>query len=199
MSRTRPTSPGPVALQRLTLHSPTGLSDNRAGSASLSVGSSPDIVHLSQENSRQSSPFVTLSHSYSHKDRDRKANSGEAEEEEEVDFEDWAEEGAVGSDMPSDLKPHVQRQGSYLHQPLLSGDKQNGYESPSRSRNASANRQTSRFRERESDMAAKDDTRTRYTYAAIFLMISLVTFAVQTETAVYIQHSLEWNKAYCML
>lgn len=35
--------------------------------------------------------------------------------------------------------------------------------------------------------------------AGICLMISLVSFVVQTETAVYIQHELKWNKAYCML
>jgi len=27
----------------------------------------------------------------------------------------------------------------------------------------------------------------------------LISFAVQTETAVYIQHNLGWKKAYCML
>ena len=36
-------------------------------------------------------------------------------------------------------------------------------------------------------------------YAAFFLLVSLVSFVVQTETAVYIQHELKWNKAYCML
>ncbi|KAF1823799.1 uncharacterized protein K489DRAFT_318242 [Dissoconium aciculare CBS 342.82] len=102
--------------------------------------------------------------------------------------------------MPSDLKPQLNRAGSHLlHQPLLAGDKPQRYASPSRSRNASRTRQSSRFRERESQTATRDDTRTRYTYAAIFLVISLITFAIQTETAVYIQHTLKWNKAYCML
>ena len=41
--------------------------------------------------------------------------------------------------------------------------------------------------------------RKKYTYAAFFLFLSLVSFVVQTETAVYIQHELGWNKAYCML
>ncbi|RPB24284.1 hypothetical protein L211DRAFT_857266 [Terfezia boudieri ATCC MYA-4762] len=35
--------------------------------------------------------------------------------------------------------------------------------------------------------------------AVIALLISLMTFVVQTETAVYIQKNLGWNKAYCML
>jgi len=43
------------------------------------------------------------------------------------------------------------------------------------------------------------DTKKKYTYAAFFLGLSLVSFVIQTETAVYIQHELGWNKAYCML
>ncbi|KAI9669511.1 MAG: hypothetical protein M1829_005100 [Trizodia sp. TS-e1964] len=46
---------------------------------------------------------------------------------------------------------------------------------------------------------AKMATRKKYTYAAFFLFLSLVSFVVQTETAVYIQHTLGWKKAYCML
>jgi drug/metabolite transporter (DMT)-like permease len=42
-------------------------------------------------------------------------------------------------------------------------------------------------------------TRRKYYYAGFFLLLSLVSFVVQTETAVYIQHELKWDKAYCML
>jgi drug/metabolite transporter (DMT)-like permease len=35
--------------------------------------------------------------------------------------------------------------------------------------------------------------------AGIFLLLSLVSFVIQTETAVYIQHELGWKKAYSML
>ena len=42
-------------------------------------------------------------------------------------------------------------------------------------------------------------TRRKYYYASFFLVVSLISFVVQTETAVYIQHELKWNKAYCML
>ncbi|EOD45563.1 hypothetical protein GTA08_BOTSDO01503 [Neofusicoccum parvum] len=55
------------------------------------------------------------------------------------------------------------------------------------------------FHERDPDLEAKTATRKRYTYAAAFLVLSLISFAVQTETAVYIQHHLGWNKAYTML
>jgi len=100
-------------------------------------------------------------------------------------------------EMPSDLRPSAHRAGSHQHEPLLSGDKQQDYESPSRS--GPASRRPSTFRRRDSDAVVKSDTRKRYTYAAFFLLLSLISFAVQTETAVYIQHDLHWNKAYCML
>lgn len=58
----------------------------------------------------------------------------------------------------------------------------------------------STFREQDpSSTDAAAATKKRYTYAAVFLGISLVTFAVQTETAYYIQHALGWKKPYCML
>ena len=46
---------------------------------------------------------------------------------------------------------------------------------------------------------AKSATRTKYIYASFFLGVCLVSFVVQTETAVYIQRTLGWKKAYCML
>lgn len=56
------------------------------------------------------------------------------------------------------------------------------------------------FRSRSPKLQSPEDqTRRKYIYATIFLLISLVSFVVQTETAVYIQHELKWNKAYCML
>ncbi|KAJ4157437.1 hypothetical protein NW754_009081 [Fusarium falciforme] len=47
--------------------------------------------------------------------------------------------------------------------------------------------------------AAESSTRKKYTYAAFFLVISLVSFCVQTELSAYIQHDLGWDKAYCMM
>lgn len=46
---------------------------------------------------------------------------------------------------------------------------------------------------------AMKETRKTYKWAAFFLVLSLVSFVVQTETAVYIQHELGWSKAYAML
>lgn len=56
-----------------------------------------------------------------------------------------------------------------------------------------------RLRSRTPDYEAKNETRRKYLVAAAFLILSLVSFTVQTETAVYIQHELHWNKPYCML
>jgi hypothetical protein len=55
------------------------------------------------------------------------------------------------------------------------------------------------MRSRSPNTLAMLDTRKRYIYAAFFLVLSMIGFTVQTETAVYIQHELGWNKAYCML
>lgn len=49
------------------------------------------------------------------------------------------------------------------------------------------------------DAQALLETKKKYTYAAFFLGISLISFVIQTETAVYIQKDLGWDKAYCML
>ncbi|PHH81032.1 hypothetical protein CDD80_4336 [Ophiocordyceps camponoti-rufipedis] len=47
--------------------------------------------------------------------------------------------------------------------------------------------------------AAAAQARKKYTYAAFFLAVSLVTFAIQTELSAHIQHDLGWDKAYCMM
>ncbi|KAJ5126952.1 hypothetical protein N7448_007731 [Penicillium atrosanguineum] len=52
---------------------------------------------------------------------------------------------------------------------------------------------------RNSEYDAAQATRKKYMIAAGFLLLSLASFVVQTETAVYIQHELGWNKPYCML
>ncbi|KAF9886326.1 hypothetical protein FE257_011585 [Aspergillus nanangensis] len=46
---------------------------------------------------------------------------------------------------------------------------------------------------------AERATRRKYFIASGFLLLSLASFVVQTETAVYIQHELHWDKPYCML
>lgn len=171
-----PVRPGPS----LSLAPPDRFDDDTEGS---------DIVHLSKETSRQTSPSGEHT---AQLDRFKgRADRLEDEDKRSSDFGSWddaaAEEGE--DDMPSDLRPSH-------HQPLLPSDKaRQSYEGP----RPSASRRSSRFRERDPDDAARAATRKRYLYAGCFLLLSLVSFAVQTETAVYIQHNLHWNKAYCML
>ncbi|KAI2606291.1 uncharacterized protein GGS25DRAFT_382893 [Hypoxylon fragiforme] len=57
----------------------------------------------------------------------------------------------------------------------------------------------SALRSQSPDTQAKMAVRKKYTYAAIFLVVSLVSFCVQTELGRYVQHELGWDKAYCML
>ncbi|KAH8698509.1 putative DUF6 domain protein [Talaromyces proteolyticus] len=61
------------------------------------------------------------------------------------------------------------------------------------------NSRRSTFRSRTPDIDEKNLTRRKYLLASGFLLLSLISFVVQTETAVYIQHELHWNKPYCML
>lgn len=57
----------------------------------------------------------------------------------------------------------------------------------------------STLRSRSPATNARLAARKKYTYAAFFLVVSLISFCVQTELAAYVQHDLGWNKAYCML
>jgi hypothetical protein len=131
------------------------------------------------------------------------ASSGKQAVEESAGPDGWADwnntpstEDESDLDMPSDLRPSIDRQKS--HQPLLgSKDGQpSAYDSPPR---PPIVRRRSTFHERDPEIMAAQATRRRYTYAAFFLVLSLISFAVQTETAVYIQSQLHWEKAYCML
>jgi hypothetical protein len=118
-----------------------------------------------------------------------------ASPDDDLSFDDW-DESAPSHTMPSDLRPDVDRErdGRSLS-PLLGSHKRDdeGTESGTLSRS------THTFHERDPASQAHLETRKRYTYAAIFLALSLVSFTVQTETAVYIQHELKWEKPFCML
>ncbi|CDM28657.1 hypothetical protein DTO013E5_911 [Penicillium roqueforti] len=58
-------------------------------------------------------------------------------------------------------------------------------------------RPTIRSKSPERDAALA--TRKKYMVASGFLVLSLISFVVQTETASYIQNELHWKKPYCML
>ncbi|KAI9663832.1 MAG: hypothetical protein M1821_007322 [Bathelium mastoideum] len=188
----------------------------RDPSASSEALSSP--IHLSQLSSRQPSasrtPSPLTEQANFHDHRDQKEQDTEdlgdsVEGDGDDEWNAWDEEaplqpGDSGYDpnnMPSDLRPPYSRDGkSQSGQPLLGSSIHNGYEGGSAMPGPRlSTRKSTTFRERDPEERAKDATRTRYTYAAGFLLLSLVSFAVQTETAVYIQHDLGWKKAYCML
>ncbi|SPN97372.1 related to DUF6 domain protein [Cephalotrichum gorgonifer] len=75
---------------------------------------------------------------------------------------------------------------------------------PTRSSSTHSNRRP--FLSRRSTMRsvspselAREAARRKYSYAAFFFLLVLVSFAVQTELSAYIQGDLGWDKAYCML
>ena len=86
-------------------------------------------------------------------------------------------------------------------QPLLNGDilGRSSYDALNGSARPAFVARSSTFRSRDQDLEGKSATRKKYTYAGFFLLLSLVSFTIQTETAVYIQQTLGWQKAYCML
>jgi len=105
-------------------------------------------------------------------------------------------------DNEHDRKQNDDIVGHSSQQPLLDQYVERGRpgydtESPHRRPNTFTRRST--MRSRSPDTQAKLATKKKYTYAAFFLVLSLVSFVIQTETAVYIQHELKWDKAYCML
>ncbi|KAI9851150.1 MAG: hypothetical protein M1838_004359 [Thelocarpon superellum] len=86
------------------------------------------------------------------------------------------------------------------HLPLLHDDEDRGRQSYDDHDDAEARAvRRAQLRSRSPTTAAKLASTKKYTYAAGFLVLSLISFVIQTETAVYIQHTLGWNKAYCML
>jgi drug/metabolite transporter (DMT)-like permease len=109
----------------------------------------------------------------------------------------------------SSTHPSMHRPGgdlSHSQMPLLQEDKdhpERGRDSFQDTRGSARPEFASRrstFRSRSPSFAVPENqTRRKYIYAAFFLVLSLISFVIQTETAVYIQHTLKWKKAYCML
>lgn len=112
--------------------------------------------------------------------------------------EEWDDRPSEDYDyggMPSDLRPPFSRPiDGRSHQPLLAGNKPS-YDEPER---PTMSRSTT-FHERDPDLLAARAARQKYIYASFFLVLSLVSFVVQTETAVYVANELRWKKSYCML
>ncbi|KAH0848029.1 hypothetical protein AYO21_03607 [Fonsecaea monophora] len=123
----------------------------------------------------------------------------------DVNDEHRQDEEEDDDDMAGRTSMH-QPLGPESHEPLLGEDKHTNTrgrpESPSlhgSSRPALSSRRST-FRSRSPSYVQPEDmVRRKYIYASFFLILSLISFVVQTETAVYIQHELKWDKAYCMM
>ncbi|KAI1614360.1 hypothetical protein EDD36DRAFT_224702 [Exophiala viscosa] len=126
----------------------------------------------------------------------------------DTNVEEEDEEDEDEDDMS--VKPSMHRPtGPHSHVPLLAEDKLESRGRPDgpSPRGSQRLRTTqsfashrSTFRSRSPSYAQpKDVVRRKYMYASFFLVLSLASFVVQTETAVYIQHDLGWDKAYCMM
>ena len=155
---------------------------NRSSSPVLASGSSSRQVSRTRSSSRQ------------HRKPNGKASAlrePDSPTNSDLGFDDWDEHDAA---MPSDLRPSIDyHRDGRANAPLL------GRKTEDDTVDDGMVRSTHTFHERDPETQAKLDTKKRYTYAALLLALSLVSFTVQTETAVYIQHQLKWEKPYCML
>ena len=123
--------------------------------------------------------------------------------------QEYPSEGRFGSDQEfeeeeeeeemEDRPPMHRPTDGRSHMPLLKVERgRPSYDGEANTRPGVITRRST-FRSRSPDMAGASATRRKYTYAAFFLILSLISFVIQTETAVYIQHELGWKKPYCML
>ena len=86
------------------------------------------------------------------------------------------------------------------HMPLLKDERgRSSYDGQNGSARPPFAARRSTFRSRSPDMEGSLAIKKKYAYASFFLVLSLITFVIQTETASYIQHELKWDKAYAML
>jgi len=155
------------------------------------------LLFDSDHPSRASSPSSEAPHASSRQGKHVSFKEPESPSS-EISFDDWDESAPT---MPSDLRPDMDRErerNGRSMSPLLGSHKDDN-EGADEVRPGLSRRSTHTFHERDPESQARYETKRKYTYAAIFLALSLVSFTVQTETAVYIQHELKWEKPYCML
>ena len=177
---------------------PGDLSDTSSSPVYTPTSSSPEDTgnHTLTSNSRKPSPLRFNSSHYTHSSSKVATDCGHNISG-ESDF--YGEEDA-DDDMETRPPLHRPTDGR-SQQPLLKdeGRGRTQYESPHGSARPAFAARRSTFRSRSPDLEGSAATRKKYIIAAIFLVISLVAFVVQTETAVYIQKTMGWKKAYCML
>lgn len=152
--------------------------------------------------SRGPSPLrsITLRHSPSSSRRDSSASETDSIQ------KDWDHEEFMGGHSEGkeamDTRPPLHRpiEGSRTQVPLLKDERgRPSFGEPNGSNRPVFATRRSTFRSRSPEMEGSAATKRKYMYSAFFLLLSLVAFVVQTETAVYIQKRLGWKKPYAML
>lgn len=100
-----------------------------------------------------------------------------------------------------DSRPPLYRPTDGRSQVPLLKDEQGrpSYDAPNGSARPAFAARRSTFRSRSPDMEGSAAVKKKYTYAAFFLVLSLVSFVIQTETASYISRDLKWERPYAML
>lgn len=151
--------------------------------------------------SRGPSPLrsITFRHSPSSSRRDSSASETDSLQ------KDWDHEESMGGHPEGkegmDTRPPLHRPTDGRSQvPLLKDERgRPSFGEPNGNTRPTFATRRSTFRSRSPDMEGSAATKRKYMYAAFFLLLSLVAFVVQTETAVYIQKKLGWKKPYAML
>lgn len=111
-----------------------------------------------------------------------------------------ADDSDLEEDADMNRPPSLRPTDGRSQTPLLKDERgRHSYDGPNGSARPAFLSRRSTFRSKSPEMETSSAVKKKYTYAAFFLMLSLVSFVIQTETAVYIQHELKWNKAYAML
>jgi hypothetical protein len=150
----------------------------------------------SRNRSRRTSPFqIKIADQPDQPTRSPTLNAPKdlfAKEDFDIEDDDMAERDTRSSlHRPNDGRSHM---------PLLKEEGgRKSYDIPNGNARPAFHTRRSTFQSRSPDLEGSAATKKKYTYAAFFLLLSLVSFVIQTETAVYIQHELGWKKAYAML
>ena len=119
---------------------------------------------------------------------------------------DWDHEGSISGQEEDEegtmnTRPPFHRPTDGRSQvPLLKDERgRSDVSEPNGSARPTFAARRSTFRNKSPDMEGSAATKQKYLYAAFFLLLSLIAFVVQTETASYIQNKLGWQKPYAML
>ncbi|KAI9802710.1 MAG: hypothetical protein M1825_002732 [Sarcosagium campestre] len=161
---------------------------SRPPSLQDSATTSPIVDSFSASNGHDKASYLDRPPARSH------PSSGKDElsdTEDEAELDEWDPMARPPLHRPTDGRSAL---------PLLHDDDERGrpsYDDAADSGRTAMRR--SQMRSHSPKTAAKLASKKKYTYAAGFLVLSLISFTIQTETAVYIQKELAWEKPYCML